>query len=144
MAMTAFVESCVQTAAGKAVAAERRARGRPRARRLLKLLDGKRNILVTTHEHPDPDALASIHGIRRLLETQLPAGTRVVTSIKGRMGGGVNDVFVRHSNFDLLPWDESTLGDYDAIVLLDTQPLFAYSPLPTGTKPIGVIDHHRG
>jgi nanoRNase/pAp phosphatase (c-di-AMP/oligoRNAs hydrolase) len=142
--MTAFVTSCVETVSGSAAAAERRARGRPRARRLLKLLDGKRNILVTTHEHPDPDALASIHGIRRLLELKLPAGTRVATSIKGRMGGGVNDVFVRHSNFDLLPWDESKLADYDAIVLLDTQPHFAYSPLPAGTKPVAVIDHHRG
>jgi nanoRNase/pAp phosphatase (c-di-AMP/oligoRNAs hydrolase) len=68
----------------------------------------------------------------------------VTTAIKGRMGGGVNDIFVRHSNFDLLPWDEAKLAAYDAIVLLDTQPLFAYSPLPTGTKPVAVIDHHRG
>jgi nanoRNase/pAp phosphatase (c-di-AMP/oligoRNAs hydrolase) len=142
--MTAFVTSCVETVSGSAAAAERRARGRPRARRLLKLLEGKRNILVTTHEHPDPDALASIQGLRRLLEIKLPAGTRVTTSIKGRMGGGVNDIFVKHSNFDLLPWDESKIGDYDAILLLDTQPLFAYSPLPAGTRPLAIIDHHRG
>ena len=32
---------------------------------------------------------------------------------------------------------------YDAIVLLDTQPLFAYSPLPPGIVPTAVIDHHR-
>ena len=142
--MTAFVTSCVETVSGSAAAAERRARGRPRARRLLKLLEGKRNVLVTTHEHPDPDALASIHAIRALLQAKLPSGTRVTTSIKGRMGGGVNDVFVRHSDFDLVPWDESKLAEYDAILLLDTQPFFAYSPLPPGTKPLAVIDHHRG
>lgn len=141
--MTAFVNSCVETVAGSASAAERQARGQPRARKLLKLLAGKRNILITTHQHPDPDALASSHALRRLLQTALP-NAAVTMSIKGRMGGGVNEIFVRHSNFDLLPWDDSRLGTYDAIVLLDTQPLFAYSPLPPGVQPLAVIDHHRG
>src|SRR5205809_2401819 len=129
MAMTAFVESCVQTAAGKAVAAERRARGRPRARRLLKLLDGKKKILVTTHQHPDPDALASSMGLATLLRMKLKDVT-VHVSVKGQVGGGLNDAFTRYANLDLTPWDEAALSKYDAIVLLDTQPMFAYSPLP--------------
>ena len=58
--MTAFVESCVETVAGSAHAAERRARHRPRAAKLMQLLADKKNILVTTHIHPDPDALASV------------------------------------------------------------------------------------
>ena len=142
--MTAFVNSCVEAVAGSASSVERHARGKPRARKLLKLLHGKRNVLITTHEHPDPDALASSLGLRRLLEAKLPAGAKVNISIKGQMGGGVNDVFVRHSNFDLLPWDDAKLAEYDAIILLDTQPLFAYSPLPASIEPTAVIDHHRG
>jgi len=51
--MTAFVESCLETVQGPVVAAARHTRGRPRARRLLKLLAGKNNILVTTHISPD-------------------------------------------------------------------------------------------
>src|SRR6476620_1855863 len=117
--MTAFVESCLETVAGPAHKAERKARGKPRARKLMKLLAGKKNILITTHEHPDPDALASSLALCRLLRAKLPTAT-VNMSIKGRMGGGVNEVFVRHSNFEILPWDESSLGTYDAIVLLDT------------------------
>src|SRR5687768_16325155 len=60
-AMTAFVESCLETVADSALAVERRAlgTGRPRAEKLLHVLDGKKNILVTTHQHPDPDALAA-------------------------------------------------------------------------------------
>ena len=58
-ASTAFVESCVETVADSAVAVERRSRGRPRAKKLLELLADKKNVLVTTHQHPDPDALAS-------------------------------------------------------------------------------------
>jgi nanoRNase/pAp phosphatase (c-di-AMP/oligoRNAs hydrolase) len=142
-ATTAFVESCVETVAGSAVAVERRSRGRPRAKRLLELLADKKNILVTTHQHPDPDALASGLAMCHLLGSKLK-GAKVGMSIKGRIGGGINEMFVRLSNLKLLPWDDAMLKDFDAIVLLDTQPMFAFSPLPAGTKPLAVIDHHRG
>src|SRR6185312_12459601 len=98
--MTSFVESCVGTVAGSAVAAERSARGRPRAAKLLKLLADKKNILVTTHVHPDPDALASSTALCILLDQKLK-GTKVTMSIKGRIGGGINEVFVRHANLKL-------------------------------------------
>ena len=140
--MTAFVESCVGTIAGSAVAAERRARGRPRAARLLKVLAGKKNVLITTHVHPDPDALGSAVALANLIEQRLKS-PKVQISIKGRIGGGLNDVFVRNANLKLLPWDEQELEQFDGIVLLDVQPPFAFSPLPSGVAPIAVIDHHR-
>jgi len=139
---TSFVESCVGTVADSANAAERSARGRPRAARLLKVLHGKKNILITTHLHPDPDALASASALTYLLEHKLK-DAKVSMSIKGRIGGGINEVFVRNANLKLVPWDDATLHDYDAILLLDTQPPFAFSPLPPDVMPIGVIDHHR-
>jgi nanoRNase/pAp phosphatase (c-di-AMP/oligoRNAs hydrolase) len=139
---TSFVESCVGTIADSAVAAERRARGRPRANRLLKVLADKRNVLVTTHMHPDPDALASASALTYLLEQKLK-NAAVSLSIKGRMAGGINEVFVRHANLKLKPWDDAALKDFDAIVLLDTQPSFAFSPLPPEISPTAVIDHHR-
>ena len=142
-ASTAFVESCVETVAGSAAAAERRSRGRPRAKMLLDLLADKKNVLVTTHQHPDPDALASGLALCALLGAKLK-NAKVNFSIKGRIGGGINEMFVRLSNLKLLPWDDSKLGEFDAIVLLDTQPMFAFSPLPAGVKALAVIDHHRG
>src|SRR5439155_6493385 len=120
-----------------------RARGRPRAKKLLELLADKKNVLITTHQHPDPDALASGLALCTLLGSKLK-NARVSMSIKGRVGGGINEMFVRLSNLKLLPWDEEMLKDFDAIVLLDTQPMFAFSPLPAGVKPLAVIDHHRG
>ena len=140
--MTSFVEACVETVTGSAVAVERRTRGQPRARKLLRLLADKKSILITTHEHPDPDAFGAAMGMSALLAMQLP-NARVSVSLKGRVGGGINEAFYRETTFKLLPWDESKLGEYDAIVLLDTQPLFAYSPLPVGVSPIAVIDHHQ-
>ncbi|MGH7176813.1 MAG: DHH family phosphoesterase [Tepidisphaeraceae bacterium] len=139
--MTAFVESCVQTAAGQAQAANRGARGKPRARKLLRTLADKKRILVTTHVHPDPDALASSLALCELLSTRLKNAT-VHMSIKGQIGGGINDAFTRHADLHLVPWNDAALQDYDAIVLLDTQPMFAYSPLPAGVIPTAVIDHH--
>jgi nanoRNase/pAp phosphatase (c-di-AMP/oligoRNAs hydrolase) len=140
--MTAFVESCVQTAAGKAAAVDRKARRNPRARRLMRLLADKKRILITTHIHPDPDALASSLALCQLLSARLKDAT-VHMSIKGQIGGGINDAFTRHTPLSVVPWNDSALKDYDAIVLLDVQPAFAYSPLPPGVAPTAVIDHHR-
>jgi nanoRNase/pAp phosphatase (c-di-AMP/oligoRNAs hydrolase) len=141
--MKTFVESCLNTVAGSAVAVERRTRNRPRADKLLKALAGKKNILVTTHQHPDPDALASSQGLVYLLATKLKDAA-VTMSVKGKIGGGLNDAFTRHANLKLAPWDDEAVATkYDAILLLDTQPAFTYSPLPAGVKPTAVIDHHR-
>src|SRR4051812_25043623 len=106
--MTAFVESCLETVAGSAHAAERKAKGKPRAARLVKLLDAKKNVLITTHEHPDPDALASAVGLSVLLQHVLK-DAKVTVSIKGTIGGGVNARFVQEADLKLAPWDESAL-----------------------------------
>src|SRR5438045_3906846 len=112
-AMTAFVESCLETVAGSAVAAERRARGRPRAIHLLAALERKRNILITTHLHPDPDALGSALALRTLLEQKLEGRPAIDLSIKGTVGGGLNDAFLRLGKFHLTGWDDAALGNYD-------------------------------
>src|SRR5688572_7554093 len=104
---TAFVESCLETVADSAVAAERRNRGRPRARQLLSVLADKKNILITTHLHPDPDALGSAMGLRNLLDQRLDGEKgekpKLTLSIKGSLGGGINDAFLRGSNLKVLP-----------------------------------------
>jgi nanoRNase/pAp phosphatase (c-di-AMP/oligoRNAs hydrolase) len=140
---TAFVDSCLETVAGSAVAAELKFRGRPRAGRLLKILAHKKNILITTHMHPDPDALGSSQGLLHLLRKRLPRA-KVSMSVKGRIGGGINSTFARITGLDLEPWDEQKLKEYDAFILLDTQPISAYCPLPRDIDPTAVIDHHRG
>jgi len=145
--MTAFVDSCVQALAGSVSAEERRNRGRPRARKLLQTLSGKTNILITTHIHPDPDALGSACALSYLLARRLGTPTDKISltlAAKGRIGGGINDAFLRVANGKLRSWDEIDPTAFDAIVLVDTQPQFSYSPLPPGLLPTVVIDHHRG
>jgi nanoRNase/pAp phosphatase (c-di-AMP/oligoRNAs hydrolase) len=140
--MTAFVESCVETVAGSAQAAQRHARKRPTFRKLLKLLTDKKNILITTHRHPDPDALASAWALCLLLGEKLP-GAAVTMSITDKLSGGINETFIKRTNLKLAPWDEAALTQYDAIILTDVMPGAASSPLPEGITPLAVIDHHR-
>ena len=140
--MTAFLESCVEKVAGSAEAAERQARNRPTFRKLLRALQGKKNILITTHRHPDPDGLASGWALYMLLAEKLPNAT-LTMSVRDLPEGGVNETFVRLSNLKLSPWDESGLGAFDAIILTDVMPDAASSPLPPEIVPLAVIDHHR-
>jgi len=140
---SSFVESCVETAIGRAVSVERRSRHRPRARKLLSILKDKKNILITTHQQPDPDALASSLALRVLLRAKLK-DAKISLSVKGTIGGGYNRAFAQQlSGLELVPWDDANLSGYDAIILLDVQPLMRSSPLPQGVEPTVVIDHHR-
>lgn len=141
--VTAFVDSCIETVSGSAKAVARTHGRRPRVRQLLRKLTGKKRILVTTHMHPDPDALASTAAMAELLQRKLPA-SRITAAVKGKVAGGINENFVRLSHLELEPWPEGEeLKAFDAVVLLDVQPRFAYSPLPEWMVPTAVIDHHR-
>lgn len=142
--MTSFVESCIDAVTGSAQKVERRSRGRPKAKRLIRLLANRKRILVTTHLHPDPDALASTQAMAHLLRAKLPSA-RVDMAIKGMIAGGINEAFARHSDLELSAWPvtASQMADYDAVLLLDCQPPFSYNPLPEGTEVDAVIDHHR-
>ena len=152
--MTQFVDSCVETAADGAKEALKQGRGRPRARKLLSALDGKRRILVSCHRHPDPDALGSATALAYLLRKTLPKEAAVDMSIMGDLGGGINAAFTQHARLDVVPWDDTRLTDrdradaYDAVILCDVQPSFPSSPLPEGVKdkfgfPTAIVDHHR-
>jgi nanoRNase/pAp phosphatase (c-di-AMP/oligoRNAs hydrolase) len=140
--MTTFIESCVETVTDSARLVERTSRTRPRAARLLRILRDKRNILVTTHVHPDPDALASCYAMASLLKAKL-AEARVTVAVKGKIGGGYNTAFQSETDLRLEPWDDERLHDYDAVILLDVQPGLSFSPLPEDVPPIAVVDHHR-
>lgn len=136
-----FITSCIDATAGSAARLERSTSGRPRARSLVRHLRGKKTILVTTHEHPDPDALASSIGLSHLLTVSLP-DAEIVTSFKGRMGGGLNRVFASYSVPHYVPWQNVKLDEVEAICLLDCQPAFTNAPFPEEICPVVVIDHH--
>jgi nanoRNase/pAp phosphatase (c-di-AMP/oligoRNAs hydrolase) len=140
--MTAFVDSCIDTMNNTASAVQKRAH--PRAQKMLAALSGKSNILITAHIHPDPDAAASCLGIKKLLEATLPAGTKIAIRFKGQHDAPRFAGFARMAQLQFEHWDDDAIKNYDAIVLLDTQPSFAVSPLPAGVQATVLVDHHRG
>ncbi len=155
--MTQFVENLVDSVEDAAKLTAKGQRGRPKARKLLSVLRGKRRILVTCHRHPDPDALGSVVALRHLLQEKLadlagekgPDRPDVDVAVIGESAGGINDAFTKNAQLDLTAWDDARLTDpnhsrgYDAIVLCDVQPTFRNSPLPENVAPTVIIDHHR-
>src|SRR5204863_5088457 len=129
-----FVESCMKTVTGSAAAVARRTRGKPHARQLVRALADKKNILITTHAYPDPDALASALALCKLLSAHL-ADAKFTIAFKGGIGGGLNEMFAKLTDLNPQPWDEALLPTFDGIVLIDTQPSFANSPLPQTSPP---------
>src|SRR4051812_48899357 len=119
--MTTFVESFVSTIADTATKVARKNRALPGARKLLKVLANKKRILVTTHMYPDPDAIASSTAMTYLLREKLAKDVTIVHAIKGSGCTGINGGFTRLAGAELAEWDETKLGEYDAIVLLDVQ-----------------------
>ena len=140
--MTGFVESFVTTIADTATRVARKSRGRPTVRKLLRALAGKKNVLVTTHMYPDPDAIASAHALAYLLRSKLPTA-KVTAAAKGTNQCGINAGFTQLAGADVVEWDDAKFASYDAIVLLDAQANFSTSPLPPGVVPTAVIDHHK-
>jgi nanoRNase/pAp phosphatase (c-di-AMP/oligoRNAs hydrolase) len=122
----------------------RRAHRHPKAVQLIKALSAKKRILITTHAHPDPDAMASCHALHVLLNERLGKDAEVKVSFKGGIGGGLNETFANLTELKPIQWDDAALPTWDAIILLDTQPAFANNPLPPELTPLVVIDHHRG
>ena len=141
--MTAFVDAAVAALTDSAAKAERHQPVRPRLSKLLKALAGRSKIIVTSHLHPDPDALGSAQSMAVLLAALLP-DAKVRVCLRGQVGGGLNAGFTRVSGLDYECWDDQAIDENEAIVLVDTQPGFANSPLPPGVLPTVIVDHHRG
>jgi len=106
--------------------------------RLLKLLSDKKNILIMTHDNPDPDTLASALALRDLIQKKLK--TTVTIGFTGIVGRAENKAMIRHLNIPLKRLDEIEVSRYDTTVLVDSQPHTGLLGLPI--EPDVVIDHH--
>jgi len=114
---------------------------RTRLRRLLKALEGRRRVLVLSHDYPDPDAIASALALKLLLERRLK-DCHVDIGSGGIVGRAENRAMVRALRLELLTLAEIDLESYEAFALVDTQPRTGNNSLPAGVRPTVVIDHH--
>ena len=72
-----------------------------RTERLVKLLEGRKRLLVWTHTHPDPDALGAAMGLRHLAKEKM--GIDSAFCLVGRVMRAENKAMVRCLGIDLTP-----------------------------------------
>ena len=113
---------------------------RDRLEKLHELIRGKRKVLIVTHNHPDPDALAAAFALKYLLQTKWKVGSIIASS--GVVGRAENRAMIRQLKIDLKPLSEINLNNFTIIALVDTQPGAGNNSLPRSIIPDIVIDHH--
>jgi len=111
-----------------------------KAQRLLDTLPDSGEILLTSHDNPDPDALASCLALQTLIRKKKGITARI--AIGGILGRAENRAMTLKLNLDLLPIDLLEDKSWDAVVMVDAQPGSGNSNLPPQMPITAVIDHH--
>lgn len=112
-----------------------------RLNQLMSAVAGADQVLILPHNDPDPDAIASACGLKKLLSQQ--AKLPVEIAYQGIIGRAENKALVRYLGRPLRPLTKAVLQRASCIALVDTQPATGNNPLPPGTVPHIVIDHHQ-
>ena len=107
---------------------------------LRKILASGKRMLIVTHDHPDPDALASAFALARLCESLAQTKSRTVCN--GFVGRAENRSLKRELHLKLSSPNRFNWRKWPLIALVDTQPYTGNNCLPRRRRPDIVIDHH--
>lgn len=114
------------------------------ARRLLDLLSKKgrelRPLTILTHDHPDPDALASAWALAHLAQGVGKIRTRIVYG--GIIGRAENRLMAERLFIPAYALRHGELAGVPHLALVDTQPPFRNNRCPPRRRPDLIIDHH--
>lgn len=117
--------------------------GKPRHKLLRFLKSNKRELsplLIVTHDHPDPDAMAAAYALYYLVKERYGIRARIVH--RGQIGRMENQTMVRMLRLPIHPVQEEDWKKFRAVALVDTQPFFENNPFPEDRIPALVMDHH--
>jgi nanoRNase/pAp phosphatase (c-di-AMP/oligoRNAs hydrolase) len=114
--------------------------GEPRLAELRAALDGGGQMLILTHDNPDPDALASAFALLKLVETFDGTGARI--GFGGFVGRAENRTMVGQLKLPVKQTSRVSFDNADIIALVDTQPGTLNNSLPEDRQATIVIDHH--
>ena len=114
------------------------------ARRLVKLLTERGRSLspltILTHDHPDPDALASAWALAHLAQALGKIRTRIVYG--GMIGRAENRLMAERLLVPARPLRKGELAGVPHLALIDTQPPFKNNRCPPRRIPDLILDHH--
>lgn len=104
-------------------------------------LRGKGSILIVTHDHPDPDALAAAVALQHLL--LIKTGQEATIAFGGVIGRRENLVMVNELEIKADSIDDLDLDTFNAVCMVDTQPGTGNNSYPVDRRVDLVIDHHQ-
>ena len=106
---------------------------------LQKVFQGKRSLLIFTHDHPDPDCIAS-----GLLLSEVAAyyGLRSKIVYGGNISRAENQVMIELLKVKMFPYEEGEESAYDLTAIVDTQKDMGNNGFPVGLFPDLTFDHH--
>ncbi|MBI4371490.1 MAG: DHH family phosphoesterase [Elusimicrobia bacterium] len=114
------------------------------AGRLIKLFTEKGRSLspltILTHDHPDPDALASAWALAHLAQALGRIRSRIVYG--GAIGRAENRMMAERLLMPARPLRKGELAGVPHLALVDTQPPFKNNRCPPRRIPDLIIDHH--
>lgn len=113
---------------------------RVRSDRLLAVLEPFERVVAVSHVNPDPDSLASMLGIRALVESRLP-GKPVTLTVDGMIARAENRAMVELIPVPLTPVGSVAFDRRTAVVMVDTQPRTGRRSSESAAPHV-VIDHH--
>lgn len=108
--------------------------------RLIEWLRGKTPILIVTHDHPDPDALATAYALRHLI--LMKTGQDAIIAFNGVIGRSENRALVRELEIETVPLNSVDPHEFAVVCLVDAQPGTGNVSLPPSCRIDLVIDHH--
>ena len=103
-------------------------------------LEGDGEILILTHDNPDPDALASAAALAVLVRETLGRAPRV--AFGGIVGRVENRALIQEMEIAFERVEDFEIPAASIVAMVDTQPRAGNNSLPVGRIVSAVIDHH--
>ena len=109
-------------------------------KRLKKVFEDKKRLLILMQDSPDPDSIAAAIALRKIANSL----TDIKCSIAhgGMVGRGENRALVHYLNLSMHKCDQIVYDKYDLIAIVDSQPGTGNNSLPENITADIVIDHH--
>src|SRR6056297_526701 len=108
--------------------------------RLGKVVEGRRELLIITHTHPDPDTIASAAALKFLVKQCYGVNSSIAYS--GIIARAENRSMVKKLKIHLKQYNRIKLSRYDCVALVDSQPGAGNNVLSAESECNIIIDHH--
>jgi nanoRNase/pAp phosphatase (c-di-AMP/oligoRNAs hydrolase) len=104
------------------------------------VLQGKKQLLILTHNHPDPDAIAGAAALKLLV--QEITETEASIAYSGIIARAENRRMIKLLDISMKQYNRIKLSKYDCVAMVDSQPGAGNNVLNADSPCDIVIDHH--